>query len=81
MRTHLHDAIARNDDEKLVQVINWFESELEKKPELKLFEDIINGYFALEKLDRRCQITRKSLDYYPANKVLKDLHQDCLASN
>tara|TARA_R110000787_G_scaffold164646_1_gene277772 strand:- start:3331 stop:5040 length:1710 start_codon:yes stop_codon:yes gene_type:complete len=81
MRTHLHDAIARNDDEKLVQVINWFESELEKKPELKLFEDIINGYFALEKPDRRCLTIHKSLDYYPANKILKDLHQDCLATN
>ncbi|AFI84419.1 hypothetical protein Q7A_1595 [Methylophaga nitratireducenticrescens] len=81
MRSHLHDAMARNDTEKLVQIINWFESELRKKPELKLFEDVINGYFALEMPEQRCESIHKSLDYYPANKVLIDLYQDCLATN
>ena len=81
MRTHLHDAIGRNDVEKLVQVVNWFESELIKKPELKVFEDIINGYFALEQPEQRCQTIGKSLQYYPANKVLQNLQQECLAIN
>ena len=81
MRSHLHDAIAREDEGKLVQIVSWFETELNKKPELKLFEDVINGYIALEKPEKSCQTIHKSLDYYPANNVLKDLHQDCLASN
>ncbi|HAD32449.1 MAG TPA: hypothetical protein DEQ25_15700 [Methylophaga sp.] len=81
MRTHLHDAIGRNDADKLVQVVNWFESELIKKPELKVFEDIINGYFALAQSEQRCQTIGKSLQYYPANKVLQNLQQDCLAIN
>ncbi|MCB2427909.1 O-antigen ligase family protein [Methylophaga pinxianii] len=81
MRTHLHDAIGRNDADKLVQVVNWFESELVKKPELKVFEDIINGYFALEQTEKRCQTIGKSLQYYPANKVLQNLQQDCSAIN
>jgi O-antigen polymerase len=81
MRTHLHDAIGRNDADKLVQVVNWFESELVKKPELKVFEDIINGYFALEQSEQRCEMIGKSLQYYPANKVLQNLQQDCLAIN
>lgn len=81
MRTHLHDAIGRNDAEKLIQVVSWFESELVKKPELKVFEDIINGYFALEMTEQRCETIRKSLVYYPANKVLQNLQQDCLAIN
>ncbi|WP_439503469.1 Wzy polymerase domain-containing protein [Methylophaga sp.] len=81
MRSHLHDAIAREDEGKLIQIVSWFETELNKKPELKLFEDVINGYIALEKPEKSCQTIHKSLDYYPANNVLKDLHQDCLASN
>lgn len=81
MRTHLHDAIAKNDVEKLIRVVNWFESELIKKPELKLFEDVINGYFALENPDRRCKTIRKSLQYYPSNKVLQNLNNDCLIIN
>lgn len=81
MRTHLHDAIGRNDGEKLVHVLNWFESELIKKPELKVFEDIINGYIALEMPEQRCDVIRKSLQYYPANKVLQNLQPDCLAIN
>ncbi|MBL1458366.1 MAG: O-antigen ligase family protein [Methylophaga sp.] len=81
MRSHLHDAMARNDTEKLVQIINWFETELGKKPELKLFEDVINGYFSLEMPEQRCESIHKSLNYYPANKVLINLYQDCLATN
>jgi len=81
MRSHLHDAIARNDAEKLVQVVSWFESELNKKSALKIFEDVINGYIALEKPEKSCETILKSLNYYPANKVLNDLHQDCLATN
>lgn len=81
MRTHLHDAIGRNDTDKLVQVVNWFEAELIKKPELKVFEDIINGYFALAQPEQRCQTIGKSLQYYPANRVLHNLQQDCLARN
>lgn len=81
MRTHLHDAIGRDDTEKLIQVVSWFESELIKKPELKVFEDIINGYFALEMTEQRCETIRKSLVYYPANKVLQNLQQDCSAIN
>jgi O-antigen polymerase len=81
MRTHLHDAIVRKDAEKLIQVVSWFEYELNKKPELKLFEDVINGYFAMEKPEKRCETIRKSLEYYPANKVLIKLQKDCLARN
>jgi len=81
MRTHLHDAIGRNDAEKIAQVVNWFESELVKKPELKVFEDVINGYFALENHQQRCEAIRKSLQYYPANRVLQNLQPDCLAIN
>lgn len=79
MRTHLQDAIGRKDVEKLVEVVNWFEAELEKKPELKLFEDVINGYFALNMTQERCKTVNKSLLYYPANKVLQDLQSECFA--
>lgn len=81
MRTHLHDAIGRNDAEKLIQVVSWFESELVKKPELKVFEDVTNGYFALEMTEQRCETIRKSLMYYPANKILQNLQLDCSATN
>lgn len=81
MRSHLHDAIKRNDVEKLVQVINWFELELLKNPELKLFEDVINGYNALEMFKERCEAVNKSLLYYPTNKVLQGLRNDCRVMN
>lgn len=81
MRTHLHDAIAKKDAQKLAQVVDWFQIELVKKPDLKLFEDVINGYFALEQSEQRCQTILKSLQYYPANKILQNLHQDCSAIN
>lgn len=78
MRTHLHDAIGKKDAEKLFQIVNWFEFELKKKPELKLFEDVINGYFALDMAQKRCESVDKSLLYYPAHKVLQDLQSECL---
>lgn len=81
MRTHLHDAISRNEREKLLQVTNWFEAALAKTPELKLFEDVINGYFALQMPQQRCEMVDHSLRYYPANKVLQRLQQDCQAGN
>lgn len=81
MRTHLHDAIGKKDAEKLLQIVDWLEVELEKKPELKLFEDVINGYFALEMEKDRCEIVKQSLLYYPANKVLQNLQADCFVIN
>ncbi len=79
MRTHLHDAIAKKDAQKLIQVVDWFETELVKKPDLKLFEDVINGYIALDMVKKRCETIDKSLLYYPANKILQELNKDCLA--
>ena len=81
MRSHLHDAITKNDAQKLVQIINWFESELNRTPELKLFEDVINGYIALEMPKQRCETISNSLLYYPANKVLQSIQNDCLVMN
>ncbi len=81
MRSHLHDAISKNDQQKLIQVIGWFELALDKKPELKLFEDVINGYVALSLEQQRCDTINMSLRYYPGNKVLQNLQHDCLAIN
>lgn len=78
MRSYLYDAIQKRDNEKLTQIVIWFESELAKKPELKLFEDVINGYYALEKEQVRCEVINKSLLYYPANTVLQELKNECL---
>jgi len=81
MRTHLLDAIGKKDSKKLLQIVKWFEVELEKKPELKLFEDVINGYFALEMTEQRCETINQSLIYYPANKVLQTLQAKCDVTN
>jgi O-antigen polymerase len=81
MRTHLHDAIVKKDAQKLIQVVDWFETELVKKPDLKLFEDVINGYIALDMFQKRCETIDKSLLYYPANKGLQELSNSCLASS
>lgn len=81
MRSHLHDAIANNDSEKVIQVITWFESQLDINPELKLFEDVINGYVALDRVQQRCVTVDRSLRYYPGNRVLQNLQHECLALN
>ena len=81
MRSHLHAAIAAGDSEKIIQITSWFETELGKNPELKLFEDVINGYVSLGMEQQRCETINTSLQYYPGNKVLQNLQHDCLAIN
>ncbi|WP_176718900.1 O-antigen ligase family protein [Methylophaga muralis] len=81
MRSHLHAAIAAEDSEKIIQITSWFETELGKKPELKLFEDVINGYIALGLDQQRCEAINTSLQYYPGNKVLQNLQDECLTIN
>lgn len=81
MRKYLYEAISQKDTEKLFQLTIWFESELKQNPELKLFEDVISGYFALGMTQKYCQVLSNSLQYYPANSALQSLQQKCLATN
>lgn len=70
LRAHLRQAAENNDKRKLGVIVKEFERMISVKPELKLFEDVIEGYHALSDILMSCKYTNLGLSYYPTNHGL-----------
>ncbi|WP_289282120.1 PglL family O-oligosaccharyltransferase [Methylophaga sp. UBA5088] len=73
----LYYAIKNDDKQKITQLLNQFQQELDINPDLKLFEDVINGFEALEAKQQSCLVAERALKIYPWNGGLKKYLATC----
>ena len=76
-RSVLYYAIKNDDKQKITQLLNQFQQELDINPDLKLFEDVINGFEALEAKQQSCLVAERALKIYPWNGGLKKYLATC----
>jgi O-antigen polymerase len=77
MRSSLYHAINTDRPELVEQYLEWFATRLAIRPELKLFEDLINGYFFLDNNQARCEVIDNGIKMYPQNEALQELRSGC----
>lgn len=78
-RSVLYHAIENGDKQKITELLGQFQKQLDTNPDLKLFEDIINGYEALSQKQHSCSIAKQALKMYPWNGGLKKYLAKCSA--
>lgn len=76
-RSVLYHAIENGDKQKIVQLLEQFQHELDANPDLKLFEDVINGYEAIKDKEQSCFAAEHALKVYPWNVKLKQYLTSC----
>lgn len=76
-RSVLYHAIENGDKQKIMQLLQQFQHELDMNPDLKLFEDVINGFVALEATQQSCLVAERALKIYPWNGGLKKYSATC----
>ncbi|WP_284451628.1 PglL family O-oligosaccharyltransferase [Methylophaga thalassica] len=76
-RSVLYHAIENGDDQKIIQLLAQFQHELNTNPDLKLFEDVINGYEAINDKEQSCFVAERALKIYPWNGGLKKYSASC----
>jgi len=77
MRAALYQGVNTDKPALVNQYLEWSKKQLDIRPDLKLFEDVINAYIYLGDDSSRCKIIDSGIRMYPQNKVLADLRQDC----
>ncbi len=76
-RSVLYHAIENGDKQKIMQLLEQFQHELDTNPDLKLFEDVINGYEAVKDKEQSCFAAEHALKVYPWNGNLKQYLTSC----
>ncbi|GLP99478.1 ligase [Methylophaga thalassica] len=76
-RSVLYHAIENGDKQKIMQLLEQFQHELDTNPDLKLFEDVINGYEAIKDKEQSCFVAEHALMIYPWNGGLKQYLASC----
>jgi O-antigen polymerase len=76
-RSVLYHAIENGDKQKITQLLNQFQQELDTNPDLKLFEDVINGFEAIKDKEQSCFVAERALKVYPWNGGLKKYLASC----
>lgn len=76
-RSVLYHAIEKGDKQKITQLLTNVQMHLKNSPDLKLYEDMINGCEALSEKQRSCSIAEQALNFYPWNVGLKKYYSTC----
>ncbi|WP_417536474.1 O-antigen ligase family protein [Methylophaga sp.] len=76
-RSVLYHAIENGDKQKIMQLLTQFQQQLNTNPDLKLFEDVLNGYEAIKDKEQSCFIAERALKIYPWNDGLKKYLATC----
>lgn len=76
-RSVLYHAIENGDKQKIMQLLDHFQQQLNTNPDLKLFEDVLNGYEAIKDKEQSCFIAERALKIYPWNGGLKKYTATC----
>ncbi|EGL54934.1 lipid A core-O-antigen ligase [Methylophaga aminisulfidivorans MP] len=76
-RSVLYYAIENGDKQKIMQLLSQFQQELDMNPDLKLFEDVINGYEAIKDQEKSCFVAKCALKIYPWNGGLEKYIATC----
>jgi O-antigen polymerase len=76
-RSVLYHAMENGDKQKITQLLSHFQQDLDMNPDLKLFEDVINGFEAIEDKQQSCFVAERALKIYPWNGVLKKYLENC----
>ena len=76
-RSVLYHAIENDDKQKIMQLLSQFQQELDTNPDLKLFEDVINGYEAINEQEQSCFVAERALKIYPWNGGLEKYIATC----
>ncbi|WP_417541938.1 PglL family O-oligosaccharyltransferase [Methylophaga thalassica] len=76
-RSVLYHAIENGNKQKISQLLANIQMQLKNSPDLKLYEDMINGYEALSEKQQSCSIAEQALNFYPWNVGLKKYYSNC----
>lgn len=76
-RSVLYHAIESDNKQKITEMLNQFQQELDTNRDLKLFEDVINGYVSLKDKEQSCSIAEQASRVYPWNAGLKKYLEIC----
>ncbi|WP_330110049.1 PglL family O-oligosaccharyltransferase [Methylophaga thalassica] len=76
-RSVLYQAIENGDKQKISQMVDQLQQQLDTTLNLKLYEDVINGYEALAEKQQSCTVAEKALKLYPWNGGLKKYLTSC----
>ncbi len=77
MRSLLHSGILDKNPDKVHHFTQWAEQQISTNPQLKLFEDLNNGYTFLGLEEARCRIIHTGARMYPMNEPLKTAANAC----
>ena len=77
INAYLINAIEKDDDESVLQVLNLLNKHVDMRPEPQLFEALANGYEFLNLNNERCLSIKHGLNMFPANRRLLDLYKKC----
>ncbi|MDF1588694.1 MAG: Wzy polymerase domain-containing protein [Gammaproteobacteria bacterium] len=78
MRSELYNAISLKDGVTIKKYLLWAENYVKLRPELKIYEDILNAYIALNDMKSNCKVVDDAIAIYPQNDALKKLNSDCV---
>ncbi|SFK71673.1 Wzy polymerase domain-containing protein [Methylophaga sulfidovorans] len=76
-RSVLYHAIKNGNHQKIIQMIDQLQLQLDADPDLKLFEDVINGFESIENKHKSCSVAEEALKNYPWNGGLKKYLLTC----
>jgi O-antigen polymerase len=77
MRSMLYTGLSTNDEDLINRYIPWSTNRISIRPELKLFEDLIEAHIHLKDDRSKCNVIRLGVSMYPQNKSLTKLNQSC----
>lgn len=78
MRSMLYTGLSSGNEELINRYIPWSNNRLAIRPDLKLFEDLIEAHLYLKDDKSRCDVIRLGVSMYPQNKPLLELNQSCI---
>lgn len=78
MRSMLYVGLSKNDDDMINRYIPWSTNRIAIRPELKLFEDLIEAYTYLKDDKSKCEVVRLGVRMYPQIEPLVKLNQSCI---
>lgn len=78
LRAYLYQSIKDQNRSGIKTYIEWANEEINVSPRLKLFEDLISAYTALNDEKKKCRIIMKGHYMYPINQSLKEINLNCI---
>jgi len=78
MRSKLYSSIEKRNFQQIHNYLTWAEKYILLRPELKMYEDSINAYIALDDEENKCRVINEAHKSYPINEVIQQLRGECL---